>query len=345
MASVDLQPKGSTFCRAATAAALFQLDHEGLVAFAGKRWGPSSKATTYAKAAVGSAGIDDAAAMAEGARDFLAAAAPMTVLGRATGWRFVEPRVPVAVAGDDATAQFVRESEAIPVSKQVFDRWNPKAHKVGTIVVMSKDLLRSADPRSEAVIRGDLLRAAAQATDAGMFNPAGDGTDGAPVSLTYNVVPVTHDGTLPDAVRSAIAAFTGDLMRAFWVVNPVTSAGLGVDSPILAATSDLGARGGSLAGLPAYASAGVPLDELVLVDPGMVAVLDESIEYTTTDAATLELRDDPAMDSQAPTGPGAGHEVVSLFQTDDVGIKLIRLIGWKARAGAVARIELETSST
>jgi hypothetical protein len=342
---IDIAAKGSTFIRGAIAAALHQNDFEGQVAHAARRWGPGSKACTFVKSAVGSAGVDDAGVLAEAGAEFIQAAAPLSILGKAAGWRFVAPAIPVAISGADLTASWVRESAAITVSKAAYERWIPRAQKISTISVFAKDLLRSADQRSEATVRTDLLRAAGLAVDQGMFNPAGDGTDGAPQSLTYDLAPVSHDGSIADAVKAAIGAFSGDLLRAIWVVHPITAAGLGVDSPMLAATSDLGARGGSLAGMPAFASAGVPLDELVLLDPGMVAVLDMGVEFAISETASLEMVDDPEQNSQAPTGPGIGNPVINLFQTDDTAIKIIRSVGWKARAGAVVRAELEVSST
>lgn len=340
MASVSLLPKGSTFVRACIASALHPNDWEGQIAHAGKRWGPTSPAALYVKTAVGSTGYDDASVLYAGGNEFLTAANPLSIL-RAPGWRYVEAGLPVALAGDGMTAAFVPEGAAIPISKQAYDRWVPKAAKVATITVVAKDLLRSADPRSEALIRGDLLRAAALATDQALFDIAGDGSNGAPQSLIYGLVPVSHDGSLPDAVRAAVSAFQGDLTRAIWVVHPTTAALLGADSMILG-TLDLGARGGSIVGLPAFASAGAPVGELILLDPGQIGVVDQGIEFAATDAATLEMVNDPAMDSQAPTA--ATGEVVSLFQTDDVGIKLLRWVSWKARAGSVIRVELDQSS-
>src|SRR5690606_32542227 len=107
-------------------------------------------------------------------------------------------------------------------------------------------------------------------TDQAMFDPSGDGSDGAPVSLIYNLTPIANDGTLEGAVEAAVGAFKGDLSRAIWAIEPQTAARVGITSGGRGMAVDLGARGGTLAGLAAYASVGMPRDELVLIDPGRV---------------------------------------------------------------------------
>jgi hypothetical protein len=124
-------------------------------------------------------------------------------------------------------------------------------------------------------------------------------------------------------------------------MSPKLAAKLGLRAGGRGAAADLGARGGSLAGLPAIVSAACQASSdghtITLLDAGSICTVDEGAELALSRQATVEMDTAPTGDTTTPAA--ASTAMVSLFQTDSVGLIVTRAMNWKlARPGAVVCI-------
>ena len=320
-------------------------DAAGARAFAEKRWGAGSETARHIKAAVGggSTGAADWSALvgsAELQTEFLEAVQPLTVLDRMQGLRRVPPYVPVVSAADAAVAYWVGQGRAARVSSRAFDRTSLAPLKIVGLVVMSRELVQSADPRAEASIRGDLIKAAAALSDRSFLDVANAGVATvSPASITNASTSIASTGNVLDDLAAAVAAFQGDFSTACWTMSPTTAVQIGliVNGRGL---GDLGLRGGQLLGLPAYVSSATPSDSdgssIALIDAARILFLDEGIEVSNSGQATIEMDDEPTGDTVTPTAATAHR--VSMFQTESVAFKIVRRINWSAVSGSVVVI-------
>ena len=96
----------------------------------------------------------------------------------------------------------------------------------------------------------------------------------------------------------------------------------------------MGATGGTVYGMPVIVSDYVPAALVVLVNATDVFLADDGdVSVDTSMEASLEMSDAPAHDSSTPTGAS----LVSLWQTNSVGVKAERVINWmRGRTQSVA---------
>jgi hypothetical protein len=102
-------------------------------------------------------------------------------------------------------------------------------------------------------------------------------------------------------------------------------------------------RGGELLGLPALTSlsvarVGSPQETTItLLDPGRIWLTDEGrAAVSVSDKTNLEMSDVPSGDSMAPTAAS----MVSMFQTESIGIKATRWLNWRPVSAASAAATL-----
>jgi HK97 family phage major capsid protein len=337
---IDHYLPGLDFTRALIARSL-HLNPIEAVDYAGARWGRTSNAAMICRGAV--SGMEagdmlDGGVLATAEQAFIEAVAPMTVLGRLQGLRMVDRNMPYYPLADSALAYWVGQSKAIRVSRAAFSRDVMRAKKVAAALVLSKEVMAATSLRAEALLRRDLLRAVAAQTDTSMFDPGNAGGDITPASITYDAVSVASSGTIEDDLAAAVAAFTGDLTAAAWVMHPRLACDIALRTKGTGLSSDLGLRGGTLLGLPAIVSQSVPLDSsgtaLTLVDPSGITALDEGLIFEASEAGVVEMDDAPTGASDTPVA--ASTAIVSLFQADAMAIKVTRRTNWdNARPGGV----------
>lgn len=338
--SIDLSPRGSTFVRAVIARALPDV---AATEYAAGRWGATSHAANLVTKAAVPAGASTggwAGALAEGraaAREFVELVRAQTIVGRLANLRRVPPDIPVALVANGSTAYWVGEAKPRPMSAMAFERTRLKPLTVAALIAFSKDLLRFASPEAEAVIRNDLVTAAAELTDISFIDPAAAGVaDVVPASITYGAPAIASSGTDADAVRADLlalfSAYQGDLRTAALVLSPKTSIRLSMlQSPL--GDVDLTVHGGSLFGIPVVASSSVPDDLIVLLDAAGILLVDEGVEIDTAEHASIEMSDAP---TNAAAPAPISSTMVSLFQTGSVALRLTRHVNWqRARAGSV----------
>jgi hypothetical protein len=190
------------------------------------------------------------------------------------------------------------------------------------MVVCTDEVLRSSNPSAELLIRNDLLNATARAIDDAFIDETNAGIANVmPTAVNHNLTPAAD-------LQLLIAGFTGDLSVSYFVGHPAYFAGLaGSDHP------NIGARGGSLLGIPAISSSACSPDVLTLVDPTGLVYSEGSAEIRTSRQATIQMLDNPTNNSAT----GTATTMVSLYQVNSTALLAEVAVNWSvARPGSVA---------
>lgn len=306
-----------------------------------KQWGGASQAATVLKAAVAAGTLDNDLwagnlAEAQGAQlEFLEVVRPMTIAGKLANLRRVPVRAPVAAQSTGAIAYWVGQGKAKPVTSAAFNRRRLDPTKVAGLVVIS-DELATFGTEAEIVLRDDLARASALATDSAFIDPANAGAAGErPAAITIGATSIASAGSTADDIRTdveaAIAAFTGSLTTAAWITHPRAAVAMGLRLGAAGVANDLGALGGTLGGLPVVTSEAVPFESdgtiLVLVDAAGILHAEDGIRTLRYTQTAIAMTDTPG------EGP---QQMVSLWQTNSIALLVERTINWEVgRAGSV----------
>ena len=321
-------PRGMDFVRVAIAKAISEKP-EGQALFAAKRWGEDSAPHRFIKAPTSAASTSDGLLGVNGAAtEFMSAVFEASAVGKLL-LRRRPPKTRYLVPTGTPQGSWIGEGAAIPALPFTFSANALGLKKIGGIIPVTNELMRSADPVAETGIRNDLVAALALALDAAFFDPANAGDDTKPASITHGLAPVIIGTGDADDVRDALAdvieAFEGDLARAVWVARPELYAqfhGLGY--------RNIGLRGGELVGAPAVATRGLPivsgLYQLILVDPQTIAFASDpsATEITTSQYATLQMSTTPTNDSVTPTET----TLVSMYQAGATAIRALLYADW-----------------
>lgn len=331
---VSLSPGGRDFVRCAIAHALAEHPSEAL-GLARARWGESF----VQRAAV--SGVEDAqlAAGASTRSEFVNRAQERMVLVRLPGLRRVSRNVRHFKPGEAASASWVAQSKAIPVSRATLEGFALTSKKASTIAVFSNESLR--DPAAEGWIEADLVRACVAAADSALLDPNNTGDDATPASITAGAPTIASSGDPHEDIASLIANFGGDLMTSAFITDPVTAVRLAMhrDSSGVSAFPDAGAGGGSIAGVPLLTSRHSPHDSsggsIILADGAAIAASLEDAALTPTREALLELDGAPAGEADVPTAASA--TLIALWQIEATAIRATIFGDWAVvRSGGVA---------
>jgi HK97 family phage major capsid protein len=320
----DFAPRGSILVRAAIAQAL-SADHTSAQMLAATRWGKASATVEYLKAAVAAGGSTTWAEELIGVSDFVEAADEQSILGRLRDLRRVPAGIPYATITTGAQGYWRGEGQPARVSAMAFSRDTLQPRDVSVLVAVAAELMKTEGARAEALIRAEVLRAAGAVVDRGFLDPDNAGDSTMPASITHGATEIAGTGDLAADLGAALEAFGGDLETAAWIINPANAARIGLQAGGRGVAADLGARGGSLGGLPVFVSAGL-VDStdgphLVLMDQAGIAVVDEGARISVSRDAVVQMSDDPIGDS-AP--------LVSLWQRNLVGLIVHRYVNWHA---------------
>ncbi len=330
MASVEI--KGTTFVRVGIAKALSDGDDLNAAEFAAARWGASSAPARILRAIGAGVYADQGGDYTAASVEFFAIVEQLSVLGRLAGIRRVPLRTRMLTATSGASAHWVGEGKPKPVSKMSFTSGSLAPLKIAALSVITEELAMSSDPAAEGTIRRDMIRAMAEAIDETFLDPLNAGSAGvSPASITYGVTPATAGSDPTADLRLLIENFTGDLQNAAFITTPTVAASLsGADRP------GIGLRGGELLGAPAIASRSAPADTIILADVSAIALGEGPSEIRTSRAGTVEMLDTGLVQDSTV---GTGTQLVSLWQTNSIGILAERIMNWETqRIGAVAMI-------
>jgi HK97 family phage major capsid protein len=264
-ATVSIRTKGATLTRMILA----QCRTRGAVQaadYARRTWGEHSPVAKITRAAI-AGGTTLAGSGYDVLTDYQAAKAeyvelvrPATIIGRLTGLRIVPLATRVIAETGAASAYWVGQGRAKPISKLALEGTTLTPLKVAGIVALTDELVRSADPAAEPLVRSDLVGAIGELIDTSFVDPENGGVaDVSPPSITHGLTPISSTGNPAEDLRLLLADFD-HVERGYLLLNPKTATEMALarDSAGAFLFPDLGARGGFVVGVPVITSSGVP---------------------------------------------------------------------------------------
>lgn len=348
---VKLQP-GIRMARLARVMAYAHEKHVDLERAVAKLY-PDDAVIRNAAVAAGSTSDSDwagALVSAEGgiAADFVEWLRPQTIIGRfgtgnIPGLRNVPFRRRLVGQTSGATAQWVGEGKAKPLTRFNTESSTLEPLKVATIAVLTQEVVRDSSPSAEALTRDELGAAVRERLDIDFIDPAKIAVANvSPASITNGITAIPSSGNDFAAVRADVKA----LLAGFIDDNNAPTSGVWIMPSTVALalslmTNDLGQEdplfrgitmnGGIFAGLPVITSEyvqGYDGPIVVLVNARDIYLGDEGgFELDMSTEASLEMDDAPSHNSTTPTPT----QLVSLWQTNSVGFRAERTINWKRR--------------
>lgn len=348
--------KGQSFTRMAIAKALsfIALKDGHFVSpaeIAEKRWGKSHpNLVNVIKAGVAGGGTGSGEWGAELADsntrftgDFIEFLYAMTIFDRLP-LREVPARVHIKGQDGAATGYWVGESKGIPVSKPDFSDVELTPLKVAAISVCSKELIADSSPSAEMWIRDSIAKASAQRVDQTFLSTTAASAGVSPAGILNGLSAAVPSGTDADAVRADLMTlYTGFLTAKnasglVQVMTPSMAKALSLLRNSLGQREfpDIRADGGTLEGDQVFTGDNVTSGDWILLKPSDIwKIGDTGIEISMSDTATIEQDSAPQGAGDTPTAASA--TLMSLWQTEQVGFKVVRRINYqKRRTSAVA---------
>lgn len=341
---------GQSFVRMVKLRALSRLTHESVPSLAEYRFGKSHpQFVQVVRAAVaghgGSSGEPGAELVALNATymgDFIE-----FLYGKVLFYRLPLREVPanVRIKGQDAaaTANWVGESKAIPVSATSMSTVDLTPLKVAALTVCSNELIEDSSPAADMLLRDSLVQAIAQKIDGTFFSSAAASAGVSPAGILNGLTPLAPSGTDEAAVRADMQALVYPFVTAKMasgihvVMNPAQGLALGsfVNTFSQPAFPGINENGGTFMGRPAHTGDNVTPGDIIALRPEDIwRIGDSGIQVSMSDVATIEMNDAPAGASDTPTAM-ASH-AVSMFQTESTAFKVVQRINFaKRRSNAV----------
>jgi HK97 family phage major capsid protein/HK97 family phage prohead protease len=359
-------PKGIEFARYAMCLASAKGNHMQAEQIAKARYPDMTRIHEVMKAAVAAGTTTDPAwagdlvQYQQFAGDFVDFLRPQTIIGRfgqgnIPSLRAVPFNVQIKGQTSGASGYWVGQGKPKPLTKFDVDAQALRWAKVANIAVITEELARFSTPSAEALVRDELAKAIIERLDIDFINPAKAAVaDVSPASITNGATAVASSGTDAAAVETDVAALFNafiasnlNLAQGVWIMSATTALSLTMMKNALGQRvyPEMTLQGGTFYGLPVIVSQYAALDgspgnsivvllnasDIWLADDGQV-VIDISRE------ASLEMSDSPtnSVATGSPEAPVA-TSLVSLWQTNSIGIKAERFINWaRRRATAVA---------
>lgn len=254
----------------------------------------------------------------------------------------------ITIKGQDgaATGYWVGESKAIPASKQDFNEVSLTPQKVAAISVISKELMRDSAPSAEMLVRDGLIEAISQRIDNTFISNAAAVSGVSPAGILNNIAATTSSGTDGDAVANDFKELMYRFTTAFnsggqyIVMNPTLATGLALLRNALDQYEfpNITEDGGTIFGKPVITGDNVNANYLIMLKPSDIYRIGMgNIEVSMSDAATIEMANNPGADTDTPTAPT--QKFVGMFQTESMAIKVVQSMNFaRRRESAVAWI-------
>lgn len=275
--------------------------------------------------------------------DFIEFLRPKTIIGRfGTGdipaLRQIPFNVKINGQVSGASAAWVGEGLAKPLTDMGFNTVELGFFKVAAIAVITDELVRFSNPSAERLVRDELARAVIERLDTDFINPAKAAVAGvSPASILNGVAAIPSSGTDADAINCDLQALeasfidaNNDPENAVYIMRPQTAQVLGrLQNPLgQSMYPGISMRGGTLLGTPVITSNYVPTGTVALINASDIYIADDG--QVTVDAsreATIQMDNAPTQSSVTPTATAG----VSMFQTNSVAIRAERYINWARR--------------
>lgn len=331
---VSTAPKGQILIRSLILRATCpNATNQTLQDVAQARWGAYSgdMVAKAAVAAITGSDVGDTAAV-----EFFGLVMERTLLGRMAGLRRVPfyRRMLKMVSG--ANGYWVSQGKPVPLSKPALEGSTIDPLKVCAIIAATEEAMTTGGAIAETGFQRDLERAVIDTLDAALIDASNAGiADEMPAAITYGApsAPATSDAVAD--IAALIGMFGGDLGAAYFVTDASTATNMALLRNAEGALlfPDVGARGGSVLGIPLLTSRASPRDssggQLALIDPTGIAYGADGLAISKAQHATLAMSDTPESE---PT-------LVSLWQTNTVAFKSEMTANWEVqRVGSVATL-------
>jgi len=282
--------------------------------------------------------------------DFIDFLRPMTILGKlgvggVPGCTMVPFNINIAGQTSGSTAGWVGESQPKPVTRAGFTNVNLGWAKIAAICVLSEELVRFSSPSAETLMRNELARAVAERADIDFIDPNKAAVAGvSPASVTNGVVAINSTGNDADAIREDVALLMAPFINAnispsgaVWIMSAVRALRLRLMRNALGQREfpDITMTGGTLEGLPVivteYATSDSNGDDIILMNaPDIWLADDGEVTIDASREASLQMMDNPTNDA-ANGGQPIATSMVSLWQTNSIGLRAERFINWQKR--------------
>jgi hypothetical protein len=253
----------------------------------------------------------------------------------------------VTIKGQDgtATANWVGESKAIPISKADFSTVNLTPLKVAALAVVSNELIRDSSPAAEALVRDALVEASSQKVDTTFLSTSAASAGVSPAGILNGVAGHNTHGSSIDGLIADIKQLYGFFTAAknatglHFVVNPSLAKAISLMQNSLGqkAFPNITTMGGSLEGDPVVTGENVNASHLILLKPSDIwRIGDSGIQVSMSREATIEMNSVPTGASDTPVAASATP--VNMFQSESTAIKVVRPINFQTRRSGVVRM-------
>lgn len=250
--------------------------------------------------------------------------------------------VPVDAQASAASAGWVAEGGAGPVSQWTYSTKKLAAYKLMALCVASNELLRKASGAADVMLRDELARAVAEKEDGTFIGTAAAGS-GAPAGILNGA---STQASLTTSGASATAKFEADF--AYLVQKMITAKIPFAGMVLLMSTSNafalsrirdangnytypnIGMNGGNVSGVPVLVSDYVGNTVALLAAGEIYLVNGAGLDIRMSDQASIEMDGAPTGNSKTPTAAS----LVSMFQTDSQAFLVTESIGWERRRSA-----------
>lgn len=255
----------------------------------------------------------------------------------------------VTIKGQDGTgaAYWVGEGKPIPMSKADYSTVNLSPLKIGALSAISMELIRDSSPAALGLLQASMVKDSAQLVDSKFFSVDAASAGVSPAGILNGVSIGTTAGndlngliTDTDALVQAFitAKNTGGLK---WVSLPSVAHKVGSFRNLMGQTVFPGVseNGGTYDGKPYLVTDNAGAGDLILIKPeDIYRIGDDGLSIEISREATLEFASDPT-GAALGTPVAQSKQPVSLFQSNMVGVRLIRSLNWaKRRSSCVAYI-------
>lgn len=237
--------------------------------------------------------------------------------------------VPLAIpvrANAPTAVGWVDEGGNIPVRSWQFSTVELNPAKMAVIVVLSKDLARTANalPIFEAMLREE----AALSLDVAYFSTDDGSVAGSHAGLLGGLIAGTgSDDMAEDLAALAAIVGAGGSGSVVYVTGPGRAAAASIRMPAEASATVL----------PSLA---VPEDRVVAVDPlSLVHGFGAEPEIFASEEVTLHMSDSPTNVSAPGAPPTVAAPTQSMYQTSQIALRLLLDIAFVARRPAVAYLD------
>jgi hypothetical protein len=254
------------------------------------------------------------------AAGFLTIAHQASLLGRIPGLQQIPFNAKVPYQTADANFVWVAEGAPTPVSKLAYsDGVTLPPSKVLGIVVLTEELTRVANAGTAPSLQRALTSGLNHFVDKSFLDPAST------LIIGQRPGSITSTAGAPLVGTADVAASVKALTAAFYAARP------GATAPVLVANGNYAAQINGLVpgiGMPVVASEAA-LNNLIMLDPAATFYADGGLEVEYSRQAMLEMDD-------APTNPPTAATVlVSLWQQNLVGYRVLRFVSFAAAPNAV----------